>query len=141
MFSCTYLKDELKGEVIDTHKIAGSGKLSDLIYSYQLSPLSIIKRDENGWQPLHEAARAGHLNIVKYLVEQGSNVDSRTGSNGSGGSVLWWALKFHGEDHPVVIYLREKNAKSVAPEGVNDDDDDDDDVNSKESESASDDEL
>lgn len=114
-------KDELKGETIDTHKIAGNGKLSDLIYSYQLSPLSIIRRDENGWQPLHEAARGGHLNVVKYLVEQGSNIDSRTGNGGTGGSVLWWAIRFHGEDHPVAIYLKEQNAVSTPPKGFKED--------------------
>lgn len=103
------------------------------MYAFQLSPLSILKRDENGWQPLHEAVRSGHLNVVKYLIEKGSNINSRTGIHGNGGSVLWWAKKFHDNNHPVVVYLKENNAISIAPEGVNDKDngdgDDDDDDN------------
>jgi ankyrin repeat protein len=26
--------------------------------------------DKNGWSPLHEAARAGHIEMVKYLYER-----------------------------------------------------------------------
>ena len=110
-------KEELQIETIDIHKIASSGKVADLAYAFQLSPLSILKRDENGWQPLHEAVRSGHLNVIKFIVEKGSSINSRTGKDGNGGSVLWWALHFHDKQHPIVVYLKEKHARNIAPGG------------------------
>jgi len=63
--------------------------------------------DHNGWQPLHEACRGGHTEIVRYLVvEQGEFVDVNATTNG-GQSPLSLALQNHGEDHPVTQLLRE----------------------------------
>jgi prolyl 4-hydroxylase len=64
--------------------------------------LKLHERDANGWQPIHEAARAGHLEVVKYLIEQGADARSMTLS---GETPLWWARESLGEDHPVVRYL------------------------------------
>jgi len=41
-------------------------------------------------QRLHEAARSGHIEVVRYLVEKGSKIDLRA-NRGRGGSPLWWA--------------------------------------------------
>eukprot|EP00535_Pseudo-nitzschia_heimii_P007192 CAMPEP_0197175064 /NCGR_PEP_ID=MMETSP1423-20130617/1386_1 /TAXON_ID=476441 /ORGANISM="Pseudo-nitzschia heimii, Strain UNC1101" /LENGTH=595 /DNA_ID=CAMNT_0042624125 /DNA_START=60 /DNA_END=1847 /DNA_ORIENTATION=- len=60
--------------------------------------------DENGWTPLHEAAGAGHLEVVRYLVENGASVDVRTNEDET---ALRIAINELGEDHPVVRYLRD----------------------------------
>ena len=37
-------------------------------------------------QPLHEAVRAGHLDVVEYLVQHGADVHARTGFSDEGES-------------------------------------------------------
>ncbi len=34
------------------------------------SPEKLKQKDNNGWNPLHEAVRGGHLQVVKFLVKQ-----------------------------------------------------------------------
>lgn len=70
--------------------------------------------DSNGWQPLHEAARAGHTQIVDLLLAHGVDYDART-NNGKGGTALWWASKMHGEEHPVTKKLKGLGALDIAP--------------------------
>ena len=38
-----------------------------------------------------------------------------TADSYSGGSALWWAINFHGEDHEIVQSLRSKGAKNFGP--------------------------
>ena len=38
--------------------------------------LLIIRKD--GWTPLHCAANAGHLNVVKHLVDSGASTKAET---------------------------------------------------------------
>ena len=52
-------------------------------------------KDSNGWQPIHEAARGGHLDAVQLLVTH----------FGEGRSVLELVLDTHGHDHPLFGYL------------------------------------
>jgi len=89
----------------------------------------------NGWQPLHEAARGGHLDILKLLLEIDDNrddnlqnnnertvrrrgnklkvdINSRT-NNGKGCTALWLAEENHGEDSDVSQLLRENGGISV----------------------------
>ena len=70
--------------------------------------------DVNGWTPLHEGVRAGNAEIVKFLIERGSNVNART-EGGRGGSALWWAMEEHGEENDVVELLKAHGAKHIAP--------------------------
>ncbi len=65
--------------------------------------------------PLHEAVRFGHIDVVKYLVELGADVNSRT-RNFDGASVLWWAVTYVGEDHPVVELLKSRGAVMMGAE-------------------------
>ena len=89
------------------------------MYSFKLNPKSIVAKDENGWQPLHEAVRSGHMNVIKFLVEEGKvDINARTGADGRGGSTLWWSKKYHGSNHPVTVYLEENGAVDVAPGGT-----------------------
>jgi ankyrin repeat protein len=65
-------------------------------------------------QPLHEGARAGQLEVVKYLVEQGADLNVKTG--GKGGSALWWAKQKLEEDHPVIAFLESYGALEIGPD-------------------------
>ena len=68
-------------------------------------------RDANDWQAIHEAASAGHLEVLKYLVDKGSDVGAMTKE---GGSVLWWAKKMLDKSDPVIAYLEEIGAPDKA---------------------------
>ena len=76
---------------------------------------SVVSRgDVNGWQPLHEAARSGNTKIIKYLIEEGADVNART-NNGIGGTALWWAEEQNGVDSDSAVALREAGAVRIAP--------------------------
>eukprot|EP00604_Paraphysomonas_vestita_P002251 CAMPEP_0174819618 /NCGR_PEP_ID=MMETSP1107-20130205/2962_1 /TAXON_ID=36770 /ORGANISM="Paraphysomonas vestita, Strain GFlagA" /LENGTH=375 /DNA_ID=CAMNT_0016033465 /DNA_START=336 /DNA_END=1463 /DNA_ORIENTATION=+ len=71
---------------------------------------SIHSRDMNGWQPIHEAVRSGHTEVVKLLVENGADVASLTSS---GASPLWWAKRTLSPGHSVIQYLEEIGAPEI----------------------------
>ena len=102
------------------HTAANQGG-ADLLRKMATSSSTLIvktlhSRDENGWSPLHEAARGGHTDAVRVLLEQGG-VDPNLRTNGDrGGTALYWAVKNHGEDHPVTLMLREHGALETGPE-------------------------
>mmetsp|Transcript_110502 Transcript_110502/g.165388 ORF Transcript_110502/g.165388 Transcript_110502/m.165388 type:complete len:484 (-) Transcript_110502:266-1717(-) len=74
----------------------------------------IHTKDENGWTPLHEGARGGHLDVVQYLVSNGADPNVRTGSDG--GTALWWAKKTLDEDHPVISFLESIGGLEIGPD-------------------------
>lgn len=79
-------------------------------------PHWVDRKDANGWSVLHEMARAGRLQAVKFLVTEGkANVNARTSRENNGGSVLYHAVNRLGSDHPVVRYLTSVGAKQIAP--------------------------
>ena len=67
----------------------------------------INERDENGWQPLHEAIRTGDLEICHYLINSGADINTCTNN---GGTPLWWAKQFHPINHELVCYLKDIGA-------------------------------
>ena len=71
------------------------------------SGTSIDATDANNWRPLHEAARGGHLEVVKKLVDAGADLGATTFQ---GGTPLWWARETHGQENEVVRFLREIGA-------------------------------
>ena len=96
--------------------------------------LLLTAPDQNGWQPLHEAARGGYLEIIQYLaVEQAQYVDLHATTN-SGQSPLSLAQEFHGEDHPVTRLLLQ-----ITTSDNDDGDDGDDDEDSDENDDGDDD--
>lgn len=96
------------------HIAAKLGNLSDLQRLVEATTtnagghsrrLLLAARDQNGWQPLHEACRGGHTEIVRYLVvEQEQYVDIHATTN-SRHSALSISRQFQGEDHPVTNLL------------------------------------
>lgn len=73
-------------------------------------------KDLNGWTPLHEGARSGHVNVVKFLVEQGADIHERS-KDGTGGNAMFYAKKVQGSDAPVVLFLQSLGAFCVEPDG------------------------
>lgn len=55
-----------------------------------------------GWYPLHMAVRTGDLNIVKFIVSLGVDLNLKTKH---GGTALWWAGKVLSPVHAVYKYL------------------------------------
>ena len=83
-------------------------EIVDLVEDY------VHEKHTNGWTPLHERARAGHKEIAEILIAKGASINERT--NG-GETPLCLALQaHHGEDHPLVMFLRELGTVSIGPE-------------------------
>ena len=56
------------------------------------------------------------MEVVKYLIEQGAEVNARTGHKGEGGTPLWWAKQVHDEEHEIVMFLTDVGALDMGPE-------------------------
>ena len=65
------------------NQFALEGSLEDLQIAAAIEPRLLWFTDSNGWAPIHEAARAGHLHIVKYLIENGADMNAITKGNQS----------------------------------------------------------
>jgi hypothetical protein len=91
---------------ISPMKAAELGNVKDLKVVAVLNKTSLFEEDENGWQPIHLAARAGHVDVVDCLLKNGADVDARTYYKGGSYSPLKIAMDNHGEDHPVVLLLQ-----------------------------------
>lgn len=97
------------------HLAAGYGDVEALKALAVENKRALHAKDENGWQPLHEAVRGGHLDAVKLLVKHGADVNSLT-NHGDGVSPYNIALNSLSEDHPVAQYLLKLGAINVGPE-------------------------
>ena len=86
----------------DSGSVNGSGN-NDMLHA----------RDANDWQAMHEAAVAGHLDVLMYLIERGADVGAVTRD---GGSALWWAKKSLPPGHAVIAYLEEIGAPDIGLE-------------------------
>ena len=96
------------------HNAASVGNLDMLKVVVRNHPEWLNASDQNGWQPIHEAARSGHEDVLEFLIEKGANLNTRT-NKGQGGTPLWWAEKSHGKNHPVSKMLAKNGAISVGP--------------------------
>jgi hypothetical protein len=99
----------------EAHRYAQSNDIKSLTAYLDKVDDAVSHRDSNGWTPLVEAVRTGNVEMVKLLVERGSEVNDRTGPNGEGGSVLWWTNELVGMAHPVYEYLKEVGAREIEP--------------------------
>ena len=89
------------------HHAAAAGRFGMVKKIVNEDESQIHHKDMNGWQPLHEAVRAGNTDVVKYLIENGADVASLTNS---GASPLWWAKRSLPIGHSTIHYLEEIGA-------------------------------
>ena len=54
------------------------------------------------------------MDVVKYLVEQGADINAKT--KGAGGSALWWAKQSLEDEDPVVSFLESVGALEIGPD-------------------------
>ena len=56
---------------IKAHTAAATGDL-EILMAIAAKDIELVRvRDQNGWTPLHEAVRGGHLECVKFLIRSG----------------------------------------------------------------------
>mmetsp|Transcript_42085 Transcript_42085/g.127666 ORF Transcript_42085/g.127666 Transcript_42085/m.127666 type:complete len:305 (+) Transcript_42085:795-1709(+) len=96
------------------HLAADAGEMDKLRRIAEFSRGDLDAADSNGWRPLHEAARAGRVEVIRFLLDNGADLNTRTWE-GAGGSALYWAMQNHGEDHPAVQLLKEQGARNLKP--------------------------
>ena len=85
---------------------AQAGNLNDLKVQAVVNKTRLFEGDENGWQPIHFAARAGHVDVIDFLLMTGADVDARTNNQAGKYSPLKIAMDSHGENHPVFLFLQ-----------------------------------
>ena len=99
----------------ESHVAAALGDVDTLQKLAKTSRKLLHRKDENGWQPIHEAARGGHEHVVKLLLEKhGADKNARTGHVSEGGSVLNVAREYWPEDSAIVQYLLGVSAEDIS---------------------------
>jgi prolyl 4-hydroxylase len=73
---------------------------------YIQDPDSIHELDANGWSAMHEAARAGHVEVAEYLHARGLDVTIKTG-HGKGQTAAALALQHHGAESAIYKFFEE----------------------------------
>ena len=66
--------------------------------------------DVNDWQPLHEAARGGHVDVVKLLIDKGADPHART-NGGRGKTAHGLAVETLGAGHELVSFFQSIGAE------------------------------
>jgi ankyrin repeat protein len=95
---------------------AESNNVKDLKVQLVVNKERLFEGDENGWQPIHMAARHGHVDVVDFLLKNGADVDARTAKESGSYSPLKIALMTLGQDHPVVSLLEENGGHVLTEE-------------------------
>ena len=88
----------------EAHLAVQEGNTKTLLSVITQKEELVDAKDENGWTPLHEAARAGSVEAVRLLVDKGADVNAKTGY---GQSALFLATQEYGEEHPIIDLLTE----------------------------------
>lgn len=106
-------KSSVTGSTV-AHLAAQGGDIETLKSEVEKKKGLVHARDGNGWLPIHEGARGGHLAVVKYLVENGANINAVTGTGG--GTALYYAKQKFEDDHPVVTFLESLGGIEIGPD-------------------------
>lgn len=109
------LKHENSGAT-EAHMFAASGELKKLTSLIEQKTHLVSAADENGWTPLHEGVRSGNVEVVRYLLSKGADINHRTGPTKQGYSVLAVAHQIHGADHPMSKFVEAAGGVFVEPE-------------------------
>lgn len=95
-------------QVKDPVAMAGQNNLNALRYLGSVNASMLLDEDDHTsakWKPIHEAARMGFVDIVRYLIEElGANPNEPCAVTGFP-TPLAIAKHFKGDDDPVVSYL------------------------------------
>uniref|UniRef100_A0A7S2YK33 Uncharacterized protein n=2 Tax=Entomoneis paludosa TaxID=265537 RepID=A0A7S2YK33_9STRA len=100
----------------NAHSLAAGGSLSRFKEAVDENPELLFQKDSNGWKPIHEAARGGHVKVLQYMIDKGVDVNDRT-NDGKGASPLWWTLQYFPDNHPAAELLRRHGAVALPPRG------------------------
>ena len=97
------------------NRAAAAGDLESMKKLASTDKKMLHSKDGNGWQPIHEAARAGHIHIVELLLEHDVDINART-HGGKGGSPLNVAVNTLSLKHPISQFLIDNGAVNIEPE-------------------------
>lgn len=97
------------------HAAAANGDVERLTELAKRNKKVLHHRDRNGWQPIHEAARYGHVDVVAFLLENDADINVRT-NQGKGGSPLNVAITLLSKDHPVSKFLVDNGGVNIEPD-------------------------
>lgn len=100
---------------IDVVRAASEGDIEKLKIQAVVDKSKLFEGDQNDWQPIHLAARAGHVEVVDFLLKVGADVDAIT-NEGRGWSPLRIALDKFGDDHEVCSLLRSAGGHDLKDE-------------------------
>jgi prolyl 4-hydroxylase len=101
----------------DVHTAAQDGDWKILHDVAIQNPAALHEPDENGWHPLHEAVRAGDLDVVKFLLDAGSDVNQLTANRDKDGATpLSLAKEEYDAGHPMLELLESYGAVELEPE-------------------------
>ena len=84
------------------HDAAGDGDLDELIRIAQSDQSALHTKDENGWEPIHEAVRTGNEDVIVFLKEQGVDLNAATHH---GQSVLDIAIDHWNDEDSYIDWL------------------------------------
>jgi ankyrin repeat protein len=104
----------------EAHVAARHADLEELRRLVEVNEEVVNAQDQNGWTPLHEAVRSKNIELVRFLLESGADVNLRTiqtdgGKQHPGGSALYWALKYDDSNDPLIALLLSYGAKNDVP--------------------------
>jgi ankyrin repeat protein len=102
-------------QTLEVHLAADNGDIERLAKLAAENKRLLHFKDKNGWQPIHEAARAGHRDVVEFLVGKGVDINARA-HDGEGDTPLDLAINALGSDHPVSQYLLSLGARGYRRE-------------------------
>ncbi len=98
------------------HAYAAAGKLDKLVEVIEEKEDLLMAADENGWTPLHEGARSGSIEVVRYLLSKGADINHVTGDGENGYSALAVAHEVYGADHPISKFIESVGGVLIGPE-------------------------
>jgi len=102
-----------KGTMLDPVVAAMKGDIKVLKRVGKRNPRSLHFDDVNGWRPLHEAVRAGHVEAVKFILSEGADINQVTKT---GVSPLNIALEYLGKHHKMTKFLAKNGGENIHPE-------------------------
>lgn len=91
----------------DANVAAGEGDLETLVRIAEFEEDYLHSKDENGWQPIHEAVRSGHENVIMFLLDYDADFNAITNS---GHSVLDIAVIEWKHDESYIEWLESLGA-------------------------------